>query len=298
MVRYPGAPSREARGGVARRSVDAPSNEMESLLPSCSDTNNNNNNSNSNDDDVSGWRQQQRANAVPVVDSSLGRRAPLPMHHSRPPRTNSRRPPHIPQNNARAEEPFLDENNDEYAPLVWNKGSSIPGPTTLDRAFDSDNRVGIPGFQSSPPVDASNNTRDRTNHETVDVSRQDSLTLTSSSYRKNRDPSIVSRSNHRSRRGQESIEYHDIGSFPYKDPLAWSPWSHGCCCVQCVRTGEVGIIETFGAFKEVASPGLFLNWWPCTCIAGRLSLRVQQMDITCETKTKDSGASCSPIMDY
>lgn len=62
----------------------------------------------------------------------------------------------------------------------------------------------------------------------------------------------------------------------------------GCCCVQCVRTNEVGIVEDLGQFKRILSPGLHFIMWPLQCIIGRLSLRIQQLDVICETKTKDN----------
>ena len=65
-------------------------------------------------------------------------------------------------------------------------------------------------------------------------------------------------------------------------------FSHGCCCMQCVRTQEVGIIENFGQFQAIVAPGLHCLPWPLSSIAGRLSLRVQQLDVKCETKTKDN----------
>mmetsp|Transcript_23790 Transcript_23790/g.27410 ORF Transcript_23790/g.27410 Transcript_23790/m.27410 type:complete len:386 (+) Transcript_23790:48-1205(+) len=65
-------------------------------------------------------------------------------------------------------------------------------------------------------------------------------------------------------------------------------FSHGCCCVQCVRTKEVGVMITFGEFQKLLKPGFICMMWPCTRIAGRLSLRIQQLDVVCETKTKDN----------
>jgi regulator of protease activity HflC (stomatin/prohibitin superfamily) len=62
----------------------------------------------------------------------------------------------------------------------------------------------------------------------------------------------------------------------------------GCCCAQCVRTQEVGIVEDLGQFKRILSPGLHCIFWPLQSIVGRLSLRVQQLDVICETKTKDN----------
>jgi hypothetical protein len=91
---------------------------------------------------------------------------------------------------------------------------------------------------------------------------------------------------------------HHINSMPVlnqKNPapdLAFTLFSHGCCCMQCVRTQEIGVAENFGAFDELVAPGLYCGFWPFSTIAGRLSLRVQQLDVTCETKTKDNGKQC------
>jgi hypothetical protein len=65
--------------------------------------------------------------------------------------------------------------------------------------------------------------------------------------------------------------------------------SHGCCCMQCVRTQEIGFVENFGKFQEILAPGFYCLPWPLTDIVGRLSLRIQQLDVVCETKTKDNG---------
>jgi regulator of protease activity HflC (stomatin/prohibitin superfamily) len=64
-------------------------------------------------------------------------------------------------------------------------------------------------------------------------------------------------------------------------------FSYGACCCQCVRTQEVGITENFGQFQQVLPPGFYCLSWPFSDIAGRLSLRIQQIDLVCETKTKD-----------
>lgn len=61
-----------------------------------------------------------------------------------------------------------------------------------------------------------------------------------------------------------------------------------CCCLVCVRTQEVGVVEDLGQFKKLLSPGLHCVIWPLQSVVGRLSLRIQQLDITCETKTKDN----------
>ncbi|KAL3693109.1 hypothetical protein R1sor_006760 [Riccia sorocarpa] len=62
-----------------------------------------------------------------------------------------------------------------------------------------------------------------------------------------------------------------------------------CACFLCIDNAEIGIVEKWGRFSHVAQPGFtFLN--PCfgEWLAGRLSLRVQYLDVRCETKTKDN----------
>ena len=59
-------------------------------------------------------------------------------------------------------------------------------------------------------------------------------------------------------------------------------------CLVCVRTQEVGIVEDLGQFKKLIDPGLHLILWPLQNVTGTLSLRIQQLDVYCETKTKDN----------
>jgi regulator of protease activity HflC (stomatin/prohibitin superfamily) len=64
--------------------------------------------------------------------------------------------------------------------------------------------------------------------------------------------------------------------------------SHGCACIQCVRTQEIGFSELCGAFETIIPPGLHIVWgWPFRRVAGRLTLRTQQWDIRIETLTLD-----------
>lgn len=59
-------------------------------------------------------------------------------------------------------------------------------------------------------------------------------------------------------------------------------------CVQ-VDQSTVAIKETFGKFDDVLEPGCHcLPWCIGSQVAGHLSLRVQQLDVRCETKTKVS----------
>ncbi|GKV22439.1 hypothetical protein SLEP1_g32313 [Rubroshorea leprosula] len=60
------------------------------------------------------------------------------------------------------------------------------------------------------------------------------------------------------------------------------------CCVK-VEESTVAITETYGKFKDVLKPGCHcLPWCFGRQIAGKLSLRVQQQHVRCETKTKDN----------
>merc|ERR1712137_984446 len=53
--------------------------------------------------------------------------------------------------------------------------------------------------------------------------------------------------------------------------------------------GEVKTIEHCGAFNRIANPGCHVVL-PCMCqfVSGTLSMRLQQMQVQCETKTKDN----------
>uniref|UniRef100_A0A0E0QQC1 Band 7 domain-containing protein n=1 Tax=Oryza rufipogon TaxID=4529 RepID=A0A0E0QQC1_ORYRU len=56
-----------------------------------------------------------------------------------------------------------------------------------------------------------------------------------------------------------------------------------------IDQSTVAIKENFGKFSEVLEPGChFLPWCIGQQIAGYLSLRVKQLDVRCETKTKDN----------
>jgi len=81
---------------------------------------------------------------------------------------------------------------------------------------------------------------------------------------------------------------------PAKD-LSIGICSHGFCCIQCVRTQEIGIVENCGAFEEIVGPGLYCGPSPCSCIVGRLSLRVQQVDMKVESKSRDDAFLCLSI---
>lgn len=57
----------------------------------------------------------------------------------------------------------------------------------------------------------------------------------------------------------------------------------------CVQVGQstVAVKERFGKFEDVIDPGCHcLPWCLGYKVAGELSLRVQQINVRCETKTK------------
>ncbi|XP_061342442.1 hypersensitive-induced response protein 1 [Gastrolobium bilobum] len=59
-------------------------------------------------------------------------------------------------------------------------------------------------------------------------------------------------------------------------------------CLQ-VDQSTVAIKEVFGKYDDVLEPGChFVPWFFGNQVAGYLSLRVQQLDVRCETKTKDN----------
>ena len=62
-----------------------------------------------------------------------------------------------------------------------------------------------------------------------------------------------------------------------------------------VTTAQVAVITRFGKFLRIADPGL--NWkWPfIDAVASRVSLRVNQITLTMETKTKDNVFVTIPI---
>jgi regulator of protease activity HflC (stomatin/prohibitin superfamily) len=62
-----------------------------------------------------------------------------------------------------------------------------------------------------------------------------------------------------------------------------------------VSTAQVAVITRFGKFRRVAEPGLNWKWPIIDKVAGKVSLRVNQIDLTMETKTKDNVFVTIPI---
>ena len=55
-----------------------------------------------------------------------------------------------------------------------------------------------------------------------------------------------------------------------------------------IRTAEVGVIERFGKFARTVSPGLRIKWPFIEKLVSLESLRVQQLDVPVQTKTRDN----------
>lgn len=61
-----------------------------------------------------------------------------------------------------------------------------------------------------------------------------------------------------------------------------------CVIPFTISTAEVGVIERFGKFTRLATPGLGFILCGIEQLVGRMSYRVQQLDVTVETKTLDN----------
>lgn len=59
-------------------------------------------------------------------------------------------------------------------------------------------------------------------------------------------------------------------------------------CAFTISTAEVGVIERWGKFSRLVQPGLGIICCPMEQLVGRLSFRVQQLDVRVETKTLDN----------
>lgn len=59
-------------------------------------------------------------------------------------------------------------------------------------------------------------------------------------------------------------------------------------CFFTISTSEVGVVEKWGKYDRSVQPGLGCTIWPMESLVGRLSFRVQQLDVRVETKTLDN----------
>lgn len=61
-----------------------------------------------------------------------------------------------------------------------------------------------------------------------------------------------------------------------------------CCCFGTINTSDVGIIESFGKYSRTSEAGCFCFLPPIEYLAGKISLRLQQLNCNLESKTKDN----------
>lgn len=59
-----------------------------------------------------------------------------------------------------------------------------------------------------------------------------------------------------------------------------------CCFI--IQTAEVGVVERFGLFSRLVQPGFNYTICPMEQLVGKLSFRVQQLNVRVETKTLDN----------
>ena len=64
--------------------------------------------------------------------------------------------------------------------------------------------------------------------------------------------------------------------------------SNACCCFVCVNESDAGIIENCGKYDRVLAPGCSIIFCPFEAYRATLSLKIQHLEIACDTVTKDS----------
>ena len=60
------------------------------------------------------------------------------------------------------------------------------------------------------------------------------------------------------------------------------------CCFATISTSEVAVVERFGKFSRLAEAGCVPLLCPVEFISGRVSLKVQELKVRFESKTKDN----------
>ena len=61
-----------------------------------------------------------------------------------------------------------------------------------------------------------------------------------------------------------------------------------------IQTSTIGVVENLGKFSRIVPAGMTCIMCPLESVVGRVSLRVQQLDVPCETKTKASAGAPPP----
>ena len=60
-----------------------------------------------------------------------------------------------------------------------------------------------------------------------------------------------------------------------------------CCCLSCIPTGSIGVVQKFGEYQGWQEPGCSCICFPCTTVLP-VSLAVSQLTCKSECKTKDN----------
>ena len=64
--------------------------------------------------------------------------------------------------------------------------------------------------------------------------------------------------------------------------------SSNCCCCGTIQTSEFGIVERFGDYSRTQAAGCFFVAYPFEEVVSTMSGRICELEIKCETKTKDN----------
>eukprot|EP01038_Epipyxis_sp_PR26KG_P008446 gene8446-11424_t len=60
------------------------------------------------------------------------------------------------------------------------------------------------------------------------------------------------------------------------------------CCFQWVNEMNAGVLENCGKFEKVVPAGFVCVLWPCYNISAAISLKINQVNVVCDSKTKDN----------
>ncbi|CAE7433073.1 HIRL2 [Symbiodinium natans] len=60
-----------------------------------------------------------------------------------------------------------------------------------------------------------------------------------------------------------------------------------CCCLSCIDTGSIGVVQKFGEYQGMQEPGCSCICFPCTTVQS-VSLAVNQQMCRSDCKTKDN----------
>lgn len=61
-----------------------------------------------------------------------------------------------------------------------------------------------------------------------------------------------------------------------------------CCCMVCVREMNAGVIENCGKYSRIAPPGCHCIAFPFQTVTSRVSLKIRNLEVLCDTKSKDN----------